>query len=113
MVSGPNQGIADTELRVEKKTLDQIDATELRALKRKDFPIDVWRMLKTTEEVVRAKRHALGIRPIYKRVDTCAAEFATSTAYMYSSYDEECSHGPPTGKDNGARRWTEPNRTGN
>src|SRR5258708_22871186 len=44
---------------------------------------------KTTEHEVRKKRHALGIRPVYKRVDTCAAEFETGTAYMYSTYDEE------------------------
>ena len=42
------------------------------------------------EEAIRAKRHALNIRPVYKRVDTCAAEFATSTAYLYSTYEEEC-----------------------
>jgi carbamoyl-phosphate synthase large subunit len=43
---------------------------------------------------VRAARHALGVRPVYKRVDTCAAEFATQTAYMYSTYDEECEAEP-------------------
>ena len=43
---------------------------------------------------MRAQRHALGVRPVYKRVDTCAAEFATQTAYMYSTYDEECEAEP-------------------
>ncbi len=43
---------------------------------------------------MRARRHALGVRPVYKRVDTCAAEFATQTAYMYSSYDDECEADP-------------------
>jgi carbamoyl-phosphate synthase large subunit len=43
---------------------------------------------------VRERRHALGVRPVYKRVDTCAAEFATSTAYMYSTYEEECEAEP-------------------
>ena len=47
-----------------------------------------------TEDEVRARRHALGVRPVYKRVDTCAAEFATSTAYMYSTYEEECEAAP-------------------
>ena len=47
-----------------------------------------------TEDDVRARRHALGIRPVYKRVDTCAAEFATRTAYMYSTYEEECEAEP-------------------
>ena len=51
-------------------------------------------LLKTTDKAVREKRHALNIRPVYKRVDTCAAEFATHTAYMYSSYDEECEAQP-------------------
>jgi carbamoyl-phosphate synthase large subunit len=82
--------IVDTELEIEKKTLDDFDAEGLRELKRMGFSdrrlAYLW---KTTEHEVRAKRHALGIRPIFKRVDTCAAEFATRTAYMYSSYDEE------------------------
>ena len=46
------------------------------------------------EKAVRQRRHELGIRPVYKRVDTCAAEFATSTAYMYSTYEEECEAQP-------------------
>ena len=46
------------------------------------------------EKAVRQRRHELGIRPVYKRVDTCAAEFATSTAYMYSTYEEECEAAP-------------------
>jgi carbamoyl-phosphate synthase large subunit len=50
--------------------------------------------MQTTPEAVRAKRHEFGIRPVYKRVDTCAAEFATNTAYMYSTYDEECESNP-------------------
>ncbi|HYE89965.1 MAG TPA: carbamoyl-phosphate synthase large subunit, partial [Terriglobales bacterium] len=51
-------------------------------------------LFNTTEKEVRKKRHALGIRPVYKRVDTCAAEFATRTAYMYSTYEEECEAEP-------------------
>ena len=47
---------------------------------------------------MRAKRHALGIRPVFKRVDTCAAEFATSTAYLYSTYEEECEAAPTNRK---------------
>ena len=46
--------------------------------------------MNTTQAAVRARRHQLGLRPVYKRVDTCAAEFATRTAYMYSTYEEEC-----------------------
>src|SRR5207253_594878 len=53
---------------------------------------------KTTEHEVRKKRHALGIRPVFKRVDTCAAEFETGTAYMYSTYDEEDESRPTNAK---------------
>jgi carbamoyl-phosphate synthase large subunit len=87
--------LVDIELDIEKRNLDQTDTDELRQLKRKGFSdrrlAHLW---KTTEHDVRAKRHALNIRPVYKRVDTCAAEFATSTAYMYSTYDEECEANP-------------------
>ncbi len=87
--------LVDLELAVEKKTLEAIDAVELRALKRKGFSDRrLAYLLKVSEDDVRAKRHANGIRPVYKRVDTCAAEFSTSTAYMYSSYDEECESHP-------------------
>src|SRR5688500_15786542 len=82
--------LVDTELEIEKKTLGDFDRDALYALKRKGFSdrrlAHLW---KTTEHEVRKKRHALGIRPVFKRVDTCAAEFETGTAYMYSSYDEE------------------------
>jgi carbamoyl-phosphate synthase large subunit len=84
------EDLVKTELEVEKKTLAEFGAEELRALKRKGFSdrrlAYLW---KTSEHEVRKKRHALGVRPVYKRVDTCAAEFATKTAYMYSTYDEE------------------------
>jgi len=87
--------LVDIELDIEKRSLADIDAIELRELKRKGFSdrrlAYLW---KTTEHVVRAKRHEFDIRPVYKRVDTCAAEFATSTAYMYSTYDEECEANP-------------------
>ena len=49
---------------------------------------------------MRARRHACGVHPVYKRVDTCAAEFATLTAYFYSTYEEECEARP----DAAARR---------
>ncbi len=51
-------------------------------------------LFNTGESAVREKRHKLGIRPVYKRVDTCAAEFATNTAYLYSTYEEECEAEP-------------------
>ena len=87
--------LVDLELAIEKKTLAAIDAIELRALKRKGFSDRrLAHLLKVKEGDIRVKRHANNIRPVYKRVDTCAAEFSTSTAYMYSSYDEECESRP-------------------
>jgi carbamoyl-phosphate synthase large subunit len=89
------QELVNLELQIEKKTLEQIDAAELRMLKRKGFSDRrLAHLLKVKEADVRARRHGFGIRPVYKRVDTCAAEFSTSTAYMYSSYDEECEANP-------------------
>jgi carbamoyl-phosphate synthase large subunit len=83
------------ELDLENRKLGQIPADELRALKRKGFSDRrIAYLTQCTETDVRAKRHANNIRPVYKRVDTCAAEFATSTAYMYSTYDEECEANP-------------------
>jgi carbamoyl-phosphate synthase large subunit len=87
--------IVKIELELEKTHLDQIDAATLLMLKRKGFSDRrLARQLKTTEKVIRDKRHALGVRPVYKRVDTCAAEFATNTAYMYSTYEDECESEP-------------------
>ncbi|PKO42180.1 MAG: carbamoyl phosphate synthase large subunit [Betaproteobacteria bacterium HGW-Betaproteobacteria-3] len=81
--------IVKIELELETKTLDEIDRDTLLALKKKGFSDRrLARQLKTTDAAVREKRHVLGVRPVYKRVDTCAAEFATNTAYMYSTYEE-------------------------
>ena len=91
--------IVKIELELETKSLDDIDADTLRVLKQKGFSDRrLARQLKTTDKAIRDKRRALGIRPVYKRVDTCAAEFATDTAYMYSTYDEECEAEPTTNK---------------
>jgi carbamoyl-phosphate synthase large subunit len=80
--------IVKIELELETKSLDDIDQPTLLALKQKGFSDRrLARQLKTTEKVIREKRRALGVRPVYKRVDTCAAEFATDTAYMYSTYE--------------------------
>ncbi len=82
--------IVKIELELETKSLDDIDAATLRALKQKGFSDRrLARQLKTTDTAIRDKRHALGVRPVYKRVDTCAAEFSTDTAYMYSTYEAE------------------------
>jgi carbamoyl-phosphate synthase large subunit len=87
--------IIDLELAVEKHTLSDLDGATVRALKRKGFSDRrLAYLLDTSESEVRKHRHALGVRPVYKRVDTCAAEFATRTAYMYSTYEEECEAQP-------------------
>jgi carbamoyl-phosphate synthase large subunit len=75
--------------------LASIDAPRMRQLKRKGFADSrLATLLGVTEASLRDHRHALGVRPVYKRVDTCAAEFSTSTAYMYSTYEEECEAAP-------------------
>ncbi|OFZ97985.1 MAG: carbamoyl phosphate synthase large subunit [Betaproteobacteria bacterium RIFCSPLOWO2_02_FULL_62_17] len=87
--------IVDLEMDLDDRELAALDADALRALKRKGFSDRrLAYLLKTNEHEVRERRHALGIRPVYKRVDTCAAEFATRTAYMYSTYEEECEAAP-------------------
>ncbi len=87
--------IVDLELEIEKREFSSLTAEELRYLKRKGFADRrLAHLTKTTETVVREGRHALGVRPVYKRVDTCAGEFATGTAYMYSTYEDECEANP-------------------
>jgi len=76
-------------------TLESISADHLRTLKRSGFAdARLAKLLGIDDESVRAYRHALGVRPVFKRVDTCAAEFSTNTAYMYSTYEEECESQP-------------------
>ena len=76
-------------------TADGIDHTLMWGLKRRGFSDKrIADVLGTSESAVRERRWSLDIRPVYKRVDTCAAEFAASTAYMYSSYEEECEATP-------------------
>ena len=81
------------------RALESLDADHLRALKRSGFSdARLANLLGTDEAAVRAYRHALAIRPVFKRVDTCAAEFATNTAYLYSTYEEECESQPTNNK---------------
>ncbi|HEU0233795.1 MAG TPA: carbamoyl-phosphate synthase large subunit [Gallionella sp.] len=81
------------------RTLESLSADELRTLKRNGFAdARLAVLLDTDEAALRAYRHALGVRPVFKRVDTCAAEFATNTAYMYSTYEEECESQPTSNK---------------
>ena len=87
------------EIALAGRTLDSMSMEELRQLKRKGFSDKrLAKLLGSDETAVRACRHALAIRPVFKRVDTCAAEFATNTAYMYSTYEEECEAQPTARK---------------
>jgi carbamoyl-phosphate synthase large subunit len=87
--------IVDTEMEVDDRALAELGANDFRRLKRKGFSDRrLAKLLKTSESDVRAARQRLGIRPVYKRVDTCAGEFATGTAYLYSTYEEECEAAP-------------------
>jgi len=89
------QEIVELEMRLDDQKLADIDAATLRMLKRKGFSDRrLAYLFNTGEMAVREKRQKLGIRPVYKRVDTCAAEFATKTAYLYSTYEEECEAEP-------------------
>jgi carbamoyl-phosphate synthase large subunit len=77
------------------QTLSDITADDMFDLKRSGFSdVRMSEILNVSEDSVREHRHALKIRPVYKRVDSCAAEFATAIAYMYSTYEEECESKP-------------------
>ncbi len=89
------QDIVDTELELETKTLADLSEPVLRLLKRKGFSDRrLAYLLDVSEAEIRKLRHQHNVRPVYKRVDTCAAEFKTGTAYMYSTYEEECEAAP-------------------
>jgi carbamoyl-phosphate synthase large subunit len=91
--------LVSIEKQLAARTLESLSADELRWLKRKGFSDKrIAKLTATHQHAVREKRHALGVLPVYKRVDTCAAEFATQTAYMYSTYDEECEAEPTSRK---------------
>ncbi|MGP4843673.1 carbamoyl-phosphate synthase large subunit [Marinobacter sp. 1Y8] len=100
----------EAELKTAGKT--DIDADYLFRLKRKGFSdARLAKLLGMPESSLRKHRHDLGVRPVYKRVDTCAAEFASSTAYMYSSYEEEC-EAQPTDREKIVVIGGGPNRIG-
>ncbi len=87
--------IVGLEKQLKARSLASLSAPELRWLKQKGFSDKrLATLLGSDQHTVRRRRHELGVRPVYKRVDTCAAEFATPTAYMYSCYDEECEAEP-------------------
>ncbi len=100
------------ERALEGRRLDDLDADALRRLKAKGFSDRrLARLLGCDEHAVRTRRHALGVRPVYKRVDTCAAEFPSATAYLYSTYEEEC-EAEPSERDKIVVLGGGPNRIG-
>ena len=93
------QDIITTEGQIAGRALSSFGRAELLALKQKGFADRrLAKLLNVSETEMREHRHSLNVRPVYKRVDTCAAEFATSTAYMYSTYEEECEARPTSKK---------------
>jgi carbamoyl-phosphate synthase large subunit len=93
------QGLIELETSLAGRALVDLGRDELRELKRAGFSDRrLAKLLNTDQHAVRARRNELALHPVYKRVDTCAAEFATQTAYMYSTYEEECEAHPTDAK---------------
>jgi len=89
------EDIIKDELCVSEMALSDLDKDAVFKLKRKGFSDErLAKLLSVSEKQFRKHRHNLDVRPVYKRVDTCAAEFASDTAYMYSTYEEECEANP-------------------
>jgi len=104
--------LVQLEKRIAGMSVEQLDTVQMRQFKRKGFSDKRLAVLLACSELeVREHRISLGIHPVYKRVDTCAAEFASATAYMYSTYDEECEAEPGT-KDKIMVLGGGPNRIG-
>ncbi len=92
------EDLVNSERQLQGRALDSLQPAELLSYKRKGFSDRrLAALLGTHQHAVRERRHAWNIRPVYKRVDTCAAEFATETAYLYSTYEQEC-EAEPTGR---------------
>jgi carbamoyl-phosphate synthase large subunit len=89
------QDLINEEAVVTAAGMGALNAERMRELKRKGFgDRRLAKLVGGSEQAVRQRRQLLGVRPVYKRVDTCASEFSTSTAYLYSTYDEECESKP-------------------
>ncbi len=83
------------EAVLREQGFESLDQARMRALKRKGFAdTRIANLVGRDDVAVRTRRRKLGLHPVYKRVDTCAAEFATATAYLYSTYEEECESNP-------------------
>jgi Carbamoyl-phosphate synthetase large chain, oligomerisation domain. len=113
------RGIVEMENKIRKNGLPA-NAFGMRTLKAMGFSDARLAVLaETTEAEVTARRHALGVRPVFKRIDTCAAEFASPTAYMYSTYESPfagalADESAPSDKKQGHHSWrrTQPDRPG-
>jgi carbamoyl-phosphate synthase large subunit len=106
------EDIVRAERELAESGLGSLDKSRMRQLKRLGFSdARLAQLCGTDEAAVRALRHAFGIRPVFKRVDSCAAEFATSTAYLYSTYEDEC-EAEPTQRDKIMVLGGGPNRIG-
>ncbi|MDP6969497.1 MAG: carbamoyl-phosphate synthase large subunit, partial [Gammaproteobacteria bacterium] len=106
------QDLVQEEAKLATLGLADMDRDRVFRLKRKGFSdIRLAQLLGLTEKGFRQHRQKLGVRPVYKRVDTCAAEFSTDTAYMYSSYEQEC-ESRPSGRDKIMVLGGGPNRIG-
>ncbi|MBQ5429778.1 MAG: carbamoyl-phosphate synthase large subunit, partial [Neisseriaceae bacterium] len=93
------EDLINEEKQIVSGSLKDLDFNRMRTLKRKGFSDKrIATLLSLPEKTVREHRYALNLHPVYKRVDTCAAEFATDTAYLYSSYEEECEATPSNRK---------------
>ncbi len=91
--------LIEIEAEVSLQGLASIERPRMFFLKQKGFSdARLASLTKSSEADFRQKRHALGVRPVFKRVDTCAAEFATNTAYLYSTYEQECEAAPTDAK---------------
>lgn len=83
--------LIQTEDSLREKSVEQINKDALFRLKRKGFSDSrLAQLLATSEQAIRELRNQQGIRPVYKRIDSCAAEFSSDTAYLYSTYEQEC-----------------------
>ncbi|MAD57697.1 MAG: carbamoyl phosphate synthase large subunit [Porticoccus sp.] len=104
--------LINEEIAIGKLSLDEIKIEKLYQLKQKGFSDKrLSELLNISEKNFRRFRHTSKVRPIFKRVDTCAGEFSTTTAYMYSSYDDEC-EADPSNKDKILVLGGGPNRIG-
>ncbi|CAK0742657.1 carbamoyl phosphate synthetase subunit beta (fragment) [Gammaproteobacteria bacterium] len=105
--------LVQIEEQVRQGGMATLDRAGLFSLKRHGFSDRrLAHLLNTREGEVRALRHALGVRPVYKRVDSCAAEFQATTAYLYSTYEEECEANPSFEREKVMVLGGGPNRVG-